>query len=292
MIHTTLGVELNVPLFSVRDPESWGVRTSFTLPPPRTLLGALGRGLGIVLGFRSGEETINENGKRARDIITFVLEKHSIATVRPLSGIVKSSQMLRIVPIVEKGEKDFNLEKAHDAFKHDVVFTARMKAIYFIDIDSINIKLKEIGIREIKMGDLRRAIFFIDRIGSSENVSHLESCEELSIINEGSEVDTYFPLAWANSISDGYRVDVLLPNLCLMELLGIIKKADIKTLLDKELRRRKEPFVLPLKGIKTPKGREIFEPTRLRVKPKLGYEICSLSDGSGVVLPIVWVGES
>ncbi|HIE15240.1 TPA: type I-A CRISPR-associated protein Cas5, partial [Candidatus Bathyarchaeota archaeon] len=68
-------VKIFLPLFYVRYREAWGVRLSSRLPPPRTILGALAKGLGIILGIEGGETLIN--GEPARKILTEAVESSS-----------------------------------------------------------------------------------------------------------------------------------------------------------------------------------------------------------------------
>jgi CRISPR-associated protein Cas5 subtype I-A len=278
-----LGVHMILPLFTIRDPASWGVRLSFTLPPPRTIIGALARGLGVVCGFASGEQSLG--GTATRNIFTYALESSSFATVRPLSPLIRSSQMLRYVPPVETAGSVTAPQDAHDAFKTYFMFTDSMKAIYVIDVNSVNKVFGRYGLPEIDVEMLDRGANFVDRIGQTESFCHVKNVERLEIEGEDSTVNTYFPLDWLERAAGDYYVGELLPNLRVLERLRQIECLDIGRVQDKDLRRRKIPYLLPLRATGSIRGKEVLEPAEVQIVPKAGYSSYLLSDKTKIVLP-------
>jgi len=278
-----LGVHIRLPFFALRDPTSLGVRLSFLLPPPRTILGALARGLGIIYGIKSGEEDLR--GEAARNVLTYALEAHALATIRPLSPLTRSSQMLRFVPPVEKGEPVKVPESAHDAFKTDFIFLNELKAIYIVDINSVNRILENYGLSEIDVQALDDAAHLIDRIGNTEITCHVKNVERLEIVEECSTVDTYFPLSWLERAEGNYYIGELLPNLYVLRNLGQIEQLNISCISDKDLRRKKIPYLLPIQIAENRRGREVLKPADVPVKPKVGYIAYLLSDETKVILP-------
>jgi len=242
------------------------------LPPPRTVLGALTRGLGISLGIKSGEEQVKEG--LARNALTEAVECSSYAFVRPLSPLVKTSQILRIVPGIEKAEV-IELSRAHDAFKHDVVFSNEMEIVYAIDFAELNERLSNYGLRKVAADDMALASRMIDRIGPTEAFCHVINAEraEPLRIDAPAAINTYVPIQdpakWVEPLQQGeqnYLIEPLYPNL---RVLGM------KTLSTKS-RREKISYVLPIACTKRRRGRDIFECSEVLVRPMKGYSIYSL----------------
>ncbi len=284
-----------LPLFYVRYGESWGIRLSSRLPSPRTILGALAKGLGIILGIESGETLIK--GRSAREVLMEAVELSSYGFVRPLSPLVKTSQILRIVPAIEQnkvyassvmglsGEAFIKaVSSFHDAFKHDIVFSNEMELVYVVSIEELNEKLSEYGCREVKWRDVLLALKMIDRIGSTEALGGVLSVKHVKYVRKVGKratVNTYVPVeepaVWVetlhealNQYSGGYLIEPLYPNLRLIHETKITKKN----------RAIKINFVLPLLHSAKRKGREIFEPTNVPVVSKGSYEVYSI-DGAG-----------
>jgi len=278
-----IGANLFLPLFSVRDPTSWGVRVSFLFPPPRTLLGALAHGTGIILGVASGEEKLK--GEAVRNILTYAFEAHSFVTVRPLSPLVKSSQILRFVPPIEKGEQIGTPQEAHDAFKTDIVFSGDMKVIYLMDIVSINRILKNYDLSEIYLDKISHAARLIDRIGQTEAVCYTKKVEGLEIDKASPTVNTYLPCEWLEDVEGDYCVGELLPNLYILKSLGKIPDMNMSYVQNKDARRMKITYLFPLKLTKGLKGKEVFEATEVKIKLKQGYTAYLLKDGTRIALP-------
>jgi len=279
-----VGAHFFLPLFSVRDPTSWGVRLSFLLPPPRTILGALAHNIGVISGIASGEEELRKEA--ARNILTYAFEKCSFATIRPLSPMIKSSHILRYVPPVEKGDRVRTPDTAHDAFKTDLIISSEMKAIFFIDTESASSLLEKYGLPKLHIGGLCNAARLIDRIGPTEITCYTKSVETLRIEEASPTTNTYVPYGWLDKSAEGqYVVSELLPNLRVLETLGQISQIDIRSIRNKDLRRKKIPYLLPLKLTRRPKGKEVFEASEVKIKPKKDFATYSLSDGTKVVLP-------
>ena len=280
-------VRIFIPLFSVRYFEAWGVRVSTRLPPPRTVLGALARGLGISLNIASGEKYIGE--KPARIILTEVIERSSYAFVRPLSPLVKTSQILRIVPGIEQA-KEIHIAKAsiaHDAFKHDVIFSNEMETVYAIDFVKLNKELDECGLKKASAEDIILALRMIDRIGPTEAFCHVLNVERVEprIVDPPATINSYTPAAWVEPLHQGeqnYLIESLYPNLRILEhILG-------KHFSFEQSRKERVNFILPITCRERRRGREIFENSEVLVKPMGGYSIYSLAKDehpTKVVLP-------
>ena len=289
-----------LPLFYVRYREAWGVRLSSRLPPPRTILGALAKGLGIILGIESGEILIK--GRHAREILTEAVEFASYGFVRPLSPLVKTSQILRVVPAIEQGKVNrsniMNLDAKtffktaagfHDAFKHDIILSSEMEFIYVISLKYLNEYLAEYGYGKIEQEEILSALRMLDRIGPTEALGGILSVKYVACPKEvkaPAAVNTYVPVEkpamWVEPlqrVSQRYLIEPLYPNL---RFIGERK-------ISRKNREIKINFVLPLSYSRRRGGREIFEPSEVLVKPLDGYGIYSL-DGTGdgvtkIVLP-------
>jgi CRISPR-associated protein Cas5 subtype I-A len=293
-----------LPLFSVRYREAWGVRLSPRLPPPRTILGALAKSLGVFLGVGSGEEPIA--GKPARVVFTEAVETSSYAFVRPLSPLVKTSQILRIVPGIEQDKVSsdilglsgckFSRELAglHDAFKCDVIFSGEMEFIFVVDLAELNNRLTKYGIEEVGVDALISALRMIDRVGPTEAMSGMLSVkyvEQVARVDPPATINAYAPVeepvAWVEPVygaSQNYLIEPLYPNL---RIIG-------ERFITKETREIKINFILPISCSVRRRGREFFEPSSVLVRPKAGYDIYSIEgaddDLTRIVLPRREVG--
>ncbi|MEM0312760.1 MAG: type I-A CRISPR-associated protein Cas5a [Conexivisphaerales archaeon] len=280
-----LGVHISIPLYTIRDPGSWGIRLSFLLPPPRTLIGALAHGLGVVYGIASGEE--NLKGEFARNVLSYALETYSFVTIRPLSPLVKTSQIMRLVPAIEKGKSSKTSEEAHDAFKTDFIFCSDLKAVYTIDIDMVNLVLEKYGLPKADIAKLSCAARFIDRIGQTESICYVKNIEWLETKGRSVDVNTYLPTHWIEDAKGDYNIGELLPNIRILEDLGEkkVRQLGIESIKDKDLRKKKIPFLLPLRVAEHRQGREVLKPVEVNVKLKTGYVAYLLDDGTKIVLP-------
>jgi len=278
-----------LPLFSVRHPESWGVRLSFLLPPPRSILGALARGIGLILGIGSGDEKYR--GETVRNILIYALEANGFVSVRLLSPLIKSSQMLRYVPAVEKAEPIEDPYAAHDAFKTDIVFSADMKFLFLIDVEAVNKVIQEYGLPKIDTKEVCDAIKLIDRIGPTESTCYVKTVNQLEVgqlytAETHTPINTYTPYDWLEDIRGEYFIAELLPNLRTLQSIGMITQSTIKDVQDLELRRKTIPYVFPLKHVGKSKGAEIFEPSAgFEAKLGKGYVLYAFEDETKVVLP-------
>lgn len=291
-------VKIFLPLFYVRYREAWGVRLSSRLPPPRTILGALAKGLGIILGIEGGETLIN--GEPARKILTEAVESSSYGFVRPLSPLVKTSQILRVVPAIEQDKVSFSViadlkndfirkvSGFHDAFKHDVIFSNEMELIYVISLKQLNESLTKHGYKEIKLEEITSALKMIDRIGPTEalggvlSIKHVKQPKEVS---SPATINTYVPFEepnkWVEPLyeaSQEYLIEPLYPSL---RFIG-------KQKVTNETRKIKINFLLPLSYRKRRGGREIFQPSNVLVRPMENYCIYSIDgedDATRIILP-------
>ena len=291
LLRTCFVVDVLIPLFSIRDPGSWGVRLSYLLPPPRTIIGAFARALGVVLGFRSGEEKVK--GPYVREILTFALESSTFATVRPLAPLVSHPQLLRVVPAIEKGENPIDPATAHDAFKHDVLFTNKLRLVIAPDLEELNAIIQDYGLPAIKESDLLIAMQMLERIGNTESLCSPQNPKQLSLKHGGrgaKMVNTYSPLPWIEPNLLNGLISPLLVNLRLLETFGDsdyikIRDKGIELIRNREIRRKKAMFCLPLAAQTSQRGRELLAPLEVRANPKPGYAIYSLDDGTSLILP-------
>jgi len=200
--------------------------------------------------------------------------------------LIKSSSILRYVPPVETGESIESPETAHDAFKTDLIISNEMKAIFFIDTESVNSFMGEYDLPELDIDRLCHAAKLIDRIGPTEVICYTKNVEVLEINGTSPTSNTYVPYGWLESAEGQFSVGELLPNLRVLKTLGQIAQTNIQSISDKDLRRKKTSFLLPLSLTKRPKRKEVFEASEVKIKPKTGFVAYSLSDGTNTVLPI------
>jgi len=263
-----LAVDVFSPLFSVRDPLSWGVRKTFILPTPRTVIGALCRGVGVVMGFGSGEEKLGN--KPIRKILTYAFEKNTIATVHALSPIIRSSQLLHIVPEIEQGAS----YGGGDAFKHEIMCSNQLRLIYIIDLSGVNTFLKKHKqSMSVNHNALEKASNFIERLGASENICTVLKSRLVKpqVIKNGSvSVNTYVPLNWLRDPPEGGLIAESMPNIAVIESIEG-RKIDFRTAFRKEYRLRKAPYFYPLKPEKTERGTLVYHTHEIEVSLRNGF---------------------
>ncbi|MBS7248624.1 MAG: type I-A CRISPR-associated protein Cas5a [Candidatus Jordarchaeales archaeon] len=289
-------VRVFLPLFHVRYEDAWGIRLSPRLPPPRTILGALAKGVGVVLGVEGGEVPIGE--KRARELLMDAVESCSYGFVRPLSPLVKTSQILRVVPAIEQKRVTsdiFKLKggglvnqaaKFHDAFKHDVVVSGEMEFVYALSLEELNDDIAG-SFGGVGREEVLSALRMIDRVGSTESLCGVLSVKHVGLKEVGprATVNTYVPVEdpakWVEPVhaaTRGYLIEPLYPNL---RVVGMKRVEDVKSM--------KINFLLPIYCSEVRRGREVFEPTEVLVDCVNGYSVYSLhGTGDGetrIVLP-------
>jgi CRISPR-associated protein Cas5 subtype I-A len=275
-----LSVKVFVPVFSVRHHDSRGVRVSTLLPPPRTVLGALARGLGVLLGLESGEQRIA--GRLARDVLTEAVECSSYAFVRPTSPLVRASHVARIVRGVEEGLKREELES--DAFKHDAVFSGELRIIYALSLTELNRRLSEHRLGDVTASDVVRASRMIDHIGPTEAFCHVVDVKLVGPprkVEPPTPINTYAPIEhpakWAElsqNETQSYLIERLYPNLRVLGLKAIPLDPKEK----KEYKQRRLNYLLPVALVGRRRGREVFEGGEVVVVPTRGHSIYSLED--------------
>ncbi|HDN18190.1 MAG TPA: type I-A CRISPR-associated protein Cas5 [Candidatus Bathyarchaeota archaeon] len=224
-------VNLKIPLFAVKPPYSWGARLTYILPPPTTLLGALGKCIGNYLDF-PGEASIciSNEDIRFRTLLQSLLESTSFAAVTSYKGevtpVIKSYQMHRVVQL-EKGNHK------HDAFEHEYVSTSGLCVSYIVNTylvemftDSLASKMQNNEvylieeIRETLCNPLRleRSVKLLDRLGYSECLGsvdidevHVTSNPSIWLKEENSIVkfNTYTPIIMLSSLPR----DIIIQNL-------------------------------------------------------------------------------
>jgi len=276
-----LALETYLPLFSLSYPETLGIYLSHTLPSPRSLLGVLARGLGILFGL--GSEQPIQKGLNARIALTWSVECSSYVLVRPLTPLTKSLQMLRVIKLEmsRKGEKP-----AHDAMKWEIVSLSRLKVYYFIDTELLNQLLKRHFNREIQIEDLERALWLLERIGNSESLASPIRVNRLNFrpLGEEGEVYTYTPISWLKEFHEGVKENMLV-HLALQRIDPFENPADVFIKRRKKLRWAKKSFLLPLVMKQWGRLFEWYEPKPITVKVAEGFLLIETEDGSKHVLP-------
>jgi len=277
-------LDLKIPLFSVRIPEALGVLLSYTLPPPKTVVSLLTRGIGYILDVNP---ELRVHNAPCRVVLTWVTETSCYVTVKPLSPIIKSYQMWRVRWLERKLRIDKKLvpeQLAQDAVEYNINSTSELSFYYFIDIENLNKKLeKALGLR-VTSYDIIKSFWVTERVGATEFLTSLKGVRELEVktLNSVGEIDTYAPSKWLEP--RGPHVIEKMPSILLLS------KPDIS--LDefiREYQRRKsteayESYTLPLWSEVTER-KVMYKPGKVKVTARNGFSICLLSDYSSSILP-------
>ncbi|MCR8453604.1 MAG: hypothetical protein NDP13_01270 [Crenarchaeota archaeon] len=294
-----------LPLFSLGYPETATILISHTLPSPRTLIALLARGIGEIKGLTSEQkiDVLTSKGSKqveARLILQWAFESNSYAFSRPLSPIMKSSQIWRVVWIEKefliKKKKEEKREVPRDAINVEIVSLAEIAAYLFLHLDGVNESLRKyLGgylsqVDDVTKRDIERALQIARVIGRSEMLAtpiSVEVFNSFNIIGSEGKINTYCPLNWLKEVvQQGLMEDVLIH-------LRLLPDED-KDLTDlPEHRRKKLKFVLPLsleRFIQDKKIVEYLKPIEVDVKVKDEYTIIELPDRGRVVLPKDFLG--
>ncbi|AFA39173.1 CRISPR-associated protein Cas5, subtype I-A/APERN [Pyrobaculum oguniense TE7] len=156
-------VRARAPLFSVRHLETYQIAVSYTMAPPSTIVGAVGRGLAIMGECSGSEDCINA----ARSL---VLKARDVAVPSARFGVV----LKRARGILEERRmpKSFKETGFFDALNREYVFAAEK---LFLIVPSDNRRV------------LERALWHLERLGDTESliavydvaVERAERCEGL-----------------------------------------------------------------------------------------------------------------
>ncbi|MEM4970999.1 MAG: type I-A CRISPR-associated protein Cas5a [Sulfolobales archaeon] len=164
-----LSVELRGPIISVRDPEVYQVAIAPPLPMPSTIVGAIGYAYWKI-GLCSGEERCmsraGETILKARASSAFSIKFSAVLS--RYRGVLEEKRL----------PKDPNeISKFRDALVREYVFLDRFKVFILPSDDKY-------------IGDIRRALLNVERIGDSESLVSISSIEEHEIEDcEGNTVN-------------------------------------------------------------------------------------------------------
>ncbi len=296
-----VGGSMLIPMFSARDPLSHGVRLSYLLPPPTTLLGAFGSGLGLTLGIPRGE--CPAGGRQVRDVLRYALEESALAIVKPEGPIIKSAQMWKLVNLekesTSKSSKKESERGLHDAFEAEYISSSKIGLTFIVDLDLLSEGLSELAssacadptirsVGDVGLGpeDLVKAITLMDRLGSTENLGRVTHASLLSIKNVETSglLDSCVPLEWIQSVEAARPHEsaeqIILPvNRFVSNRVRSAKADKIK---GREWSR--VWFLAPLRpGTKRMRGKRIpvYEPAPIRVQANDGYVVATLEDPKG-----------
>lgn len=296
--------QLLLPLFSLGYPETATILISHTLPPPRTLIALLARGVGEIKGLTSEQkvEIATSRGSRgkveARLVLQWAFESNSYAFLRPLSPVKKSSQIWHVVwlekPVreeVPKGRKKEAPRPPLDAVNVEIVSIAKASAYLFLDVDGVNRSLMEYlpQVGAITGKDVERALRVIRVVGRSEMLAtplSVEVFDKIGVVGPEGRINTYCPLDWLKEMPRHGLVEDVLIHLRLLAKVG--GPTDLPS-----HRREKLKFVLPLlleREIQGGRVVEYFKPMEIDVKVKDDYTIVELPDGGRTVLPKGFLG--
>lgn len=285
-----VAADILAPVLSVRYHEPMAVLLSHTLPPPRTLLACLARGLGEIFGLGPEEDVkIGGFSTRARLALSWAVERSSLAFVRPRSKIAKVASMWKVWWI----EKVYDVTKRgvrglSDALKLELSITRRLTAYFFLDLEALNQLLSDIkpNLPSINRRELEKAVSCIKRVGMSECLASPKLVSffdkrNFTIKQEG-ELNAYSPADWISPRANEYILeDVYVP--CELVEKGLSLEMFVKKL--KTLRRVTKRFVLPLREVRIERAYRVFEPIEVFAKVKPEYSIVELPDGGRCVLP-------
>jgi CRISPR-associated protein Cas5 subtype I-A len=178
------------PYFSISYGEAYQYKPSYILPPPSTLLGALGRSLTIYknIGYPKNLEIL-------REIIIDI-------TATPLSPAVKVSTLLTRLRI----ESEKGMRK--DAMVREYISLHKLLCIFLLNMDNLQKKIDENTLLKISNS--------IDRIGDTESLCSVilsKITSAIKILKERVvEVNTYVRSNLLESASGDYMI-VKMPSL-------------------------------------------------------------------------------
>lgn len=287
-------VRLRIPIFSLRDHSAAEVYISPLLPPPRTALSLLIRGLGEINRVNP-ESDIGEI--TVRELMTWAIERSSYDFVKPISPICRSSQTWRVQSIEKEWIKE--ISRISDAVNMEVVCLNKISIYYYIFLDKLEESLQclrdLIGLDKLLLNEneVKKALLISQRLGNTEHFVTVEDCTiiyNLKSLGREGLIDTYIPLKWLKNeegINQGIIED-LYTQLLLSDMdLDPRNPRQFKEEF-KRSREKKERFLLPL--LKTEEsGRRTrlvwYKPFRPKVTVKEGFTIAELNDGTHIPVP-------
>lgn len=146
---------LRFPFFSVAK-RSYQVRTSFLLPPPSALKGALAKGLILLKPEKYASSSLDEAALKAIKEIESKLVDIKAVSVAPLSPLIRNAFLLKRLRNLESGS---NAEKS-DAMRREYTFTRELLVAYIFK----NLTQEEKNL-------YLKAAMLIDVIGDTESLA-------------------------------------------------------------------------------------------------------------------------
>lgn len=226
------------PYLSVATAESYQYRSSYLLPPPSTLIGALGRSIYHFTG--KGDGYNSENLKLLKGFV-------KDAFIKPVSSIIRIGTLTRRLRTLELKESP-EIKRPIDAMVREQLFIKDLLLIYLIDCTSLPSELSH---------SLLSLPYSIDRLGDTESLISVINVEMLDAMNLGDEVivDTYVNRDLLQSFNGNY-VATTFPSLWepkkpVLYLLPLISKTQQPGIYDPSTFRAilgKDAFALDVSG--------------------------------------------
>lgn len=289
-----IGAKLKLPLFRVSTP-SLQTRTSYLLPPPRTLAGFFASALGKYLGLNP-EQRIEESMKGAnyqkelRKILMWDLfASHSVLTCRTKTYVIKSQSILKVWyierPDLAKDES-VNETSFMDAVEFEFTIADELLIYSAIDLQNFCKKLnaqvlEKVGLSEINYEELSqlliKALRLSHRLGDSESMVTVVDSRNLQIVrvHDSGFISTATPLKWleAEDIITHMRIIEPMPTTPLIA-------GDMKLSIEK---KANDDILLPLEPMID--KFLYYKHSGFEAKTKKGYLIASLENGDSLVVP-------
>ncbi len=274
-------LDLLIPSFFVRDFTSAEILLSFLLPPPRTVLSLLARGLGELLGV-SGETEVM--GRKYRDVLSEAVEMNSLAFVRPTSLLFRTTHTWSVKAIEKEWITEY--ERLRDAVPTQLITTNSLSAYFFVDVNGLLEYVKGIPDKRLEPSNVEEmsslissALWLCRRLGTTESFCSPSKVRELGYEEVGAEAElnTSTPADWVQPLSGNWVLEESYPS---MLMLG-------KSVTFTKSRREKALFLHPLKR-RVEAGRviyEVYEPSFFLAgvaKPKL--TAVRVEDGTTCIL--------
>ncbi|MEM3382784.1 MAG: type I-A CRISPR-associated protein Cas5a [Nitrososphaerales archaeon] len=226
------------PYLSIATAESYQYRSSYLLPPPSTLIGALGRSLYHFTG--KGEGYNSENLRLLKGFVKDVF-------VKPLSSTLRIGTLIRRLRTLELNESP-EIKRPIDAMVREQLFTKDLLLIYLIDFALLPTELSHL---------MLSLPYSMDRLGDTESLISVMNVEMLNVLNLKDEVivDTYVKRDLLQSFNGNY-VATAFPSLW----------------------EPKKPasYLLPL--ISRPQQPGIYDPSTFRATPSKDALALNVSD--------------
>jgi len=264
--HRAFVALVKAAVYSVRQPQTYQVVTSFPVPQPSTLVGSLACAAALAEGGPAGVLG-DEYVERLAESILGILVR---ATAKPAAPLASSSVTISRVRALEEGSEKVreDIEKGRrisDAMVREY-YSGRLALIYvFKDV--------------VEAPRVLSWLYLIGRIGDTESLVSLESVGEASLEPLGYEgqVDTYTPLEWVESYGEG---TFSLARLCGEELCAkVVRKRE-------DYEKHSTTYIVPLAEKGSGRERRILEASKVYVRTARGYKIWKVK-GAGVEANVV-----